>query len=70
MFVRDLHHAPERAWRALTDPAHLREWSPDTADRDLGTPGEATLTMIDGEVRQDLQATVLRAERPSLLETT
>jgi uncharacterized protein YndB with AHSA1/START domain len=67
-FVRDLHQPPEKVWRALTEPAHLREWSPYTADRDLGSPGTATLTMIDGEHRVDLPAEVLRAERPTLLE--
>ncbi|HYZ01288.1 MAG TPA: SRPBCC family protein [Candidatus Binatia bacterium] len=69
-FVRELHHTPDKVWRALTDPDHLREWSPYTADRDLGTPGEATLTMIDGEVRQDLPAEVLSAEPPTVLEYT
>jgi uncharacterized protein YndB with AHSA1/START domain len=67
-FVRDLRHSPDRVWRALTDPEHLREWSPYTADRDLGTPGDATLTMIDGDERVDLPATVSRAEPPALLE--
>jgi uncharacterized protein YndB with AHSA1/START domain len=27
-FERHLHHAPERVWRAVTDPAELREWFP------------------------------------------
>ena len=44
--------------------------SPFTADRDLGTFGEATLTMVDGETREDLAAEVTRAERPTLLEYT
>jgi uncharacterized protein YndB with AHSA1/START domain len=70
VFVRDLRHAPEKVWAALTEPAQLREWAPFTTDRDLGRPGEATLTMIDGEVAEDLPATVTRAERPTLLEYT
>jgi hypothetical protein len=62
VFVRDLRHPPEKVWAALTDPAQLREWSPFTTDRDLGRPGEATLTMIDGDLAEDLPATVTRAE--------
>ena len=68
VFVRTLRHSPERVWEALTDPAQLREWAPYDADRDLGSPGEATLTMIDGEETQDLPAKVTRAEPPALLE--
>jgi uncharacterized protein YndB with AHSA1/START domain len=67
---RDLRHPPDKVWAALTDPAQLGEWSPFTTDRDLGQPGEATLTMIDGEVAEDLPATVTRSEPPVLLEYT
>jgi uncharacterized protein YndB with AHSA1/START domain len=70
VFVRDLRHPPEKVWAALTEPRQLREWSPYTADRDLGSVGDATLTMIDGEVAEDLAAAVRRAERPTLLEYT
>jgi uncharacterized protein YndB with AHSA1/START domain len=70
VFVRSLRHPPERVWAALTDPAELREWSPYTADRDLGSVGDATLTMIDGETAEELPATVSRAEPPTLLEYT
>jgi uncharacterized protein YndB with AHSA1/START domain len=67
-FVRQLPHPPEKVWAALTEPAQVREWAPYTTDRDLGRPGTATLTMIDGDEAVDLPATVHRAERPSLLE--
>jgi uncharacterized protein YndB with AHSA1/START domain len=70
VFVRKLRHPPERVWAALTDPAQLREWSPFTADRDLGSVGPATLTMIDGDTQSDLPANVSRADRPTLLEYT
>jgi uncharacterized protein YndB with AHSA1/START domain len=68
VFVRVLRHAPERVWAALTEPAQLEAWAPFTADRDLGRTGHATLTMIDGEVAEDLPASVERAEPPTLLE--
>jgi uncharacterized protein YndB with AHSA1/START domain len=67
-FVRELSHPPEKVWTALTDPAHLAEWAPYTTDRDLARPGAATLTMIDGDTAEELAATVIRAERPTLLE--
>jgi uncharacterized protein YndB with AHSA1/START domain len=70
VFVRHLRHSPEVVWSALTDPAQLAEWSPFTADRDLGTTGQATLTIIDGDQPQDLTASVRRAEAPTLLEYT
>jgi uncharacterized protein YndB with AHSA1/START domain len=70
VFVRDLSHRPEKVWAALTEPAQLAQWAPYTANRDLDSPGEATLTMIDGDVTQDLSASVLRAEPPTLLEYT
>ena len=68
VFVRELRHPPERVWAALTEPAQVGEWAPFTTDRDLGTPGDATLTMIDRDDSQDLAAQVTRAERPTLLE--
>ncbi|HCU48251.1 MAG TPA: ATPase [Micromonosporaceae bacterium] len=70
VFVRDLRHPPEKVWAALTEPEELNEWAPYLADRNLGTVGDATLTMIDGDKAEDLQATVTRAEPPRLLEYT
>jgi uncharacterized protein YndB with AHSA1/START domain len=68
VFVRDLSHPRERVWAALTEPAQLAQWAPFLADRDLGTVGDALLTMIDGETKVELTASVLRAEAPELLE--
>jgi uncharacterized protein YndB with AHSA1/START domain len=70
VFVRDLRHPPEKVWAALTEPAQLSRWSPFTSDRDLGSPGDATLTMIDGEASEATPASVSRAEPPTLLEYT
>lgn len=66
-FARELRHPPERVWRALTDPSLLDQWAPFTASRDLGTPGDATLVMVDGDTRAPLDATVRIAEPPALL---
>ncbi|GGS62727.1 SRPBCC family protein [Nonomuraea spiralis] len=70
VLVRELRHPPERVWRALTEPGQLAAWAPYSADRDLSEAGGATLTMIDDEKPQDMEAEVVRAEPPTLLEHT
>ncbi len=67
ILVRELRHAPEKVWEALTDPAHLREWAPFDSDRSLGTAGsKVTLTWAGNRAIED--TTVTRAEAPKLLE--
>src|SRR4029078_321451 len=68
VFVRDLRHPPTKVWGALTNPEKVRDWAPYAVDRDLGQPGDATLTMIDAEVAQDSPPTVRIADEPTLLE--
>lgn len=70
VFVRDLRHPPATVWAALTDPAQLAQWAPFLADRNLGDPGAAVLTLVDGETTAEQPATVRRAEPPHLLEYT
>jgi uncharacterized protein YndB with AHSA1/START domain len=72
VFVRELRHAPDIVWAALTDPAQLQQWAPFDSDRDLGSPGPATLVMAGGEggEAERSRALVRRAERPRLLEYT
>lgn len=70
VFHRDFRHPPEKVWAALTEPAQLDQWAPWEADRDLSEPGDATLTMIDGETREGMAATVVVVEPPTLLEYT
>jgi uncharacterized protein YndB with AHSA1/START domain len=70
IFIRELRQPPGAVWAALTDPDEIDQWAPFTAATDLGRTGATTLTMIDGDVRTDLPATVLRAEAPALLEYT
>jgi uncharacterized protein YndB with AHSA1/START domain len=68
VFVRTLRHPPERVWEALTDPAQMREWSPFTANRNLGSSGPAVVSMIDGETSEDSDSIVSVADRPRILE--
>jgi hypothetical protein len=67
ILVRDLRHAPEKVWKALTDPAHLREWAPFDADGDLGTVG-ATVNLTWVATGKPQATTVTRAEAPEVLE--
>ncbi len=66
VLTRDLKHAPEKVWNALTDPASLKEWAPFDADRSLASTGPAKLTTIG--VPQVADVTVKRADAPKLLE--
>jgi uncharacterized protein YndB with AHSA1/START domain len=69
ILVRELRHAPEKVWQALTDPAQLREWAPFDADGSLGSPGTSVkLTAVGAPTPQISQTTVKRAEAPKLLE--
>jgi uncharacterized protein YndB with AHSA1/START domain len=69
VIVRELRHAPERVWEALTDPAHLREWAPFDTDISLGTVGAtAKLTTVNAPSPHVTETTVKRAEPPNILE--
>jgi uncharacterized protein YndB with AHSA1/START domain len=66
ILTRELRHAPEKVWRALTDPVHLREWAPFDVDRSLSTVGTVNLKWVG--TPQVLEARVTRAEAPRVLE--
>jgi uncharacterized protein YndB with AHSA1/START domain len=69
VLVRELRHAPETVWQALTDPAQLRAWAPFDADRGLGTAGATVkLTTVGAPSPHVTETTVRRAEAPKLLE--
>jgi uncharacterized protein YndB with AHSA1/START domain len=67
ILVRQLRHAPEKVWLAITDPAHLREWAPFVADGKLDTVGsKVTLTWVG--TGRPTETTVTQADAPRLLE--
>jgi uncharacterized protein YndB with AHSA1/START domain len=71
ILVRELRHSPEKVWLALTDPAHLREWAPFEADRNLGAAGTAVkFTTVKAPNPHVIESTVTRAEAPRFLEYT
>jgi uncharacterized protein YndB with AHSA1/START domain len=66
VLVRQLRHAPEKVWQALTDPSHLREWAPFDVSGSLGAVGAVKLTWVGTPT--PLQTRVTRAEAPRVLE--
>ncbi len=72
ILVRELRHPPEKVWRALTEPAHLREWAPFDADRSLASAGATVkLTTIGAPAAHATsESRVKRADEPRVLEYT
>jgi uncharacterized protein YndB with AHSA1/START domain len=68
VLVRDLRHSPASVWKALTDPAQLREWAPFDSDRALGTVGGAKLSTVGAPTPLVSDTHVKRADAPKLLE--
>lgn len=68
ILVRELRHPRELVWQALTDPAHLSEWAPFDADRNLGAVGPVKLSTVGTPTPQISETHVRRAEAPRLLE--
>jgi uncharacterized protein YndB with AHSA1/START domain len=69
ILIRNLRHAPDTVWQALTDPAHLREWAPFDADGSLAVSGTTVkLTAVGAPTPYVTDARVTRAERPKRLE--
>ena len=52
ILVRDLRHSPAMVWQALTDPAHLSEWAPFDADRNLAAAGPVKLSTVGAPTPQ------------------
>ncbi len=67
ILVRELRHAPEKVWQALTDPAHLHEWAPFDVDGSLDTVG-ATVKLTWVGAPMPVETTVTRADAPEVLE--
>jgi len=67
ILVRELRHAPELVWQAITEPAQLREWAPFEADGNLDSVG-ATIHLTWAGTGRTSETTVTRADRPRVLE--
>ncbi|HXS93315.1 MAG TPA: SRPBCC domain-containing protein [Candidatus Limnocylindrales bacterium] len=67
ILVRQLRQSPDKVWKALVDPAQLREWAPFDVDGALDAPGSTVkLTWVGSPMPIDTRIT--RAEAPKLLE--
>jgi len=63
---RELRHSPEKVWKALTDPAHLREWAPFNVDGSLAAVGTVNLTWVGTPT--PIETKVTRADALRVLE--
>jgi uncharacterized protein YndB with AHSA1/START domain len=68
VFTRTLRHAPEKVWRALTEPEHLAAWFPHEirGGWDVG----AVLGFAEGDGNAAFSGEVLVYDPPKLLEFT
>jgi len=68
VLVRQLRHPPAVVWQALTDPAHLSEWAPFDADRNLDAVGPVKISTVGTPQPHVSESNVKRAEAPNVLE--
>lgn len=66
ILVREMRHAPDKVWQALTDPAQLSQWAPFEADHALGKVGDVKLSWVGTPQVTDTRVT--RADAPKVLE--
>jgi uncharacterized protein YndB with AHSA1/START domain len=66
VLVKELRHPPEKVWRALTEPEHLREWAPFDASADLNRVGTVQLTWVGAPA--PVEARITYVDAPKLLE--
>jgi len=67
ILVRQLRHSPEKVWKALTDPAQLREWAPFVVDGRLDTVG-STVKLTWAGTPKPIDTSVTQADAPEVLE--
>ncbi|HEY7142647.1 MAG TPA: SRPBCC family protein [Streptosporangiaceae bacterium] len=66
-FTRQLAHRPEKVWRAITEPGHLRAWFPQRVSGEWVTGGKLTFSSAGGG-HPDFHGEVLTWAPPSVLE--
>lgn len=64
-FTRRIAHPPERVWRAITEPEHLRAWFPQQISGDWVVGGVVT---FHSDMIPDFEGEVLACTPPSVLE--
>jgi uncharacterized protein YndB with AHSA1/START domain len=66
-YTRTLAHPPEKVWRSLTEPEHLRAWFPTDIEGDW-SPGSKLRFVFREDEGPDFDGEVLAVEPPRLLE--
>src|SRR3954453_8741915 len=66
-FERHLPHAPEKVWRAITDPEHLKAWFPDTIVVEEWSVGAPLRFEPAPEMAEPFDGEVLAFEPPRML---
>jgi uncharacterized protein YndB with AHSA1/START domain len=66
-FTRHLPHPPEKVWRALTEPEHLRNWFPTDIHGERRTGAPLTFAFRNGE-GPELDGRMLAYDPHTLLE--
>ena len=66
-YTRTLGHPPEKVWRSLTEPEHLRAWFPTDIEGDWSLGAKLRFVFRENE-GPDFDGEVLAYEPPHLLE--
>jgi uncharacterized protein YndB with AHSA1/START domain len=66
-FTRSLDHPPDKVWRALTEPEHLRAWFPTDVEGEW-SPGSKLRFVFREDEGPDFDGEVLACDPPRLLE--
>jgi uncharacterized protein YndB with AHSA1/START domain len=66
-FTRTLAHAPEKVWRALTEPEHLAHWFPTTIEGERAAGARLRFAFPGGQA-PPFDGEMLAYEPPRLLE--
>ena len=68
-FTRRLPHPPEKVWRALTEPEHLKEWFPNDIEGERKEGATLRHVFRNGEA-PDVEGEMLGFQPPAVLEFT
>src|SRR3954453_832818 len=68
-FTRRLPHPPEKVWRALTEPEHLKEWFPNDIEGERKEGATLRLVFRNNE-GPEMKGETLPLRPPAVLEFT
>lgn len=67
-FTRRLVHAPDKVWRALTEPEHLATWFPSTIDGDRAAGAALRFRFPESAATDPIAGEMLAYDPPRLME--